>query len=43
MSANSGSDLDGDLVGNLSRFGCWNVRTLTMNGREQELVAEMKK
>ena len=38
MSAkNSGSVLDG----NLSRFGCWNVRTV--NGREQELVEEMKK
>ena len=33
MSAkNSGSGLDG----NLSSFGCWNVRTV--NGREQELV-----
>ena len=24
----------------MSRFGCWNVRT--MNGREKELVEEMK-
>ena len=38
MSAkDSGSGLDG----NLSRFGYWNVRK--MNGREQELVEEMKK
>ena len=28
-------------MSDISRFGCWNVRTL--NGREQELVAEMKK
>ena len=26
---------------NISRFGCWNVRTI--NGREQELVEEMKR
>ena len=38
MSAkNSGSGLDG----NLSRFRCWNVRTVI--GREQELVEETKK
>ena len=37
---NSGSGSDG-LGGNLSRFGCWNERT--MSSREQELVAEMKK
>ena len=32
---------DNDLGSNISRFGCWNVRT--MNSREQELVAEMEK
>ena len=37
----SAKNYDSDLVSDISRFGCWNVRTL--NGREQELVAEMKK
>jgi len=34
------NDLNG-LEGNVRRFGCWNVRS--MNGKEEELVAEMKK
>ena len=29
------------LDSNVSRFGCWNVRT--MSGREEELVDEMKR
>ena len=37
----SAKNYDSDLVSDISRFGCWNVRTL--NRREQELVAEMKK
>ena len=34
-------DNNNNLGSNISRFGCWNVRT--MNDREQELVAEMEK
>ena len=26
---------------NITRFGCWNVRT--MSGREEELIGEMKR
>ena len=32
---------DDDLGSNISRFRCWNVRT--MNGRKQELVAQTEK
>ena len=38
---NIDEDIGSNLGSNISRFGCWNVRT--MNGREQELVAEMEK
>ena len=38
---NIDKDIGSNLGSNISRFGCWNVRT--MNGREQELVAEMEK
>ena len=37
IAKNNNNDLDS----NISRFRCWNVKT--MNGREQELVAEMEK
>ena len=30
-----------NLDSSLSKFGCWNIRT--MNGREKELVEEMKR
>ena len=36
-----GSDRNHGALDNISRFGCWNVRI--MNGREQELVEEMKR
>ena len=36
-----GSARNHSVFDNISRFGCWNVRT--MNGREQELVEEMKR
>ena len=36
-----GRDRNHSTLDNISRFGCWNVRT--MNGREQELVEKMKR
>ena len=39
MAKNNDNDLGCNIF--ISRFGCWNVRT--MNGREQELFAEMEK
>ena len=36
-----GRDRNHSALDNISRFGCWNVRT--MNGRKQELVEEMRR
>ena len=38
---NRSGDLYSSLDGGVSRFGCWNVRT--MSSREEELVDEMKR